>query len=168
MNETLDWWSAVFTLMTAAFGALAAFAVARWSFNRATSQALMEQRLRDIAVLDSLCFEIEVACRIASRGSVAEIPTVLLNASSNSLGLLDSDTRQALSQYAEAVHRYNGRTRRLVLYAAAKRARGDDPGAEKMSTHHTVPLQQSSKAAIVALQKLTAPGGGTTRTLTPR
>lgn len=156
MNEGISWSSSAITLLTAAVGALAAFAVARWSFNRAMSQALKEQRLRDIATLDSLCFEIEIALRIASRGSVAEIPTVLLNASSHSLGLLDPGAREVLAHYAEAVHRYNGRTRRLVLYAAAKRARGDDPGAEKISTHHTVPVQKSSTALLDALRKITA------------
>jgi hypothetical protein len=154
MDQGISWWSAFVAFGSAALGAAAATATAWWTLARNARAAREEQRQRDRDALSALLFEVEVAQRIASRGSVTELPTILLTGAASSLGALDVEARRQVAQYAEAVHRYNGRARRLVLYAAAKRARGENPGAEPVSSHHVDPVVRQSKSAIEALQRV--------------
>jgi len=154
MDPDVDWWSALLSLISAAIGAAAAIAATWWSLKRAAHLASTAQQQRERDALTALQFEMDVAHQIATGGSAAELPTVLLTAAASAMGALDPTTKHEIVAYAEAVHRYNGRAHRIVLFGAAKRARGEDPGIEKVGSEHSGPVIASATKAKSALARL--------------
>jgi hypothetical protein len=122
-------------LIGAVVGGLIAFGAAEWSFRRARGIAAAEANRKDLAILEGLITEIEVAIEIAARASTTPLPTAYLNDSMPLRTSMAPAQASALQGYAYAALRYNGRVARIVAYGMGKRAAGKAPGSERPEEH---------------------------------
>jgi hypothetical protein len=125
-------WAAV---VGAVVGGLLALAAAEWSFRRALALTESQTARHEAEVLDGLLHEIEVVLKMAEQETSSPLPIDFLRQATPLRQYMSATQRDAFSDYAQAVLRYNGRVERLVAYGAGKRAAGMAPGAEKPKSH---------------------------------
>jgi hypothetical protein len=149
----MDLAEAAVSLAAAVIGAGAAIGATFFTVRRAAEDARAEARFAERSALEALLIEMDVVERIAVAHSATILPTRMLDAGLPAVHHMGTAGKSALIQYAEAVGRYNGRVQRLVAYGAAKRARGEDPGSEKLGETHVTLVTESVGAARLAIRR---------------
>ena len=140
-------------LAGAALGGVLAFLAAEWGIRRTERVAEAEKVRQEIAVLEGLIFETEIAEDLAEGRHATALPVAYLNAAIPLHHSMGAEQLDALRTYSNAVLRYNGRVIRLIEYGGGKRASGQSPGAEKVDTHASL-VQQAAPVARDKLREL--------------
>ncbi|MFD3924903.1 hypothetical protein [Streptomyces sp. NPDC058614] len=149
--ETIE----IFTAFgSSALGALVGAAIALYSTHDASRRLAQandqEQRRAEKAALRAASLELDVAVEIANEESATDLPIQMLTTVLPIIHHMTQEQQSAMIAYSQRVLRHNGRVRRLVLYGAAKRIRGENPGAEKPD-EHAARVRSAAPAAKQAL-----------------
>lgn len=146
-------WNQLFAALAGATlgGLLTILATAAFEQRRDRQEQARRFRLRR-AQLDAFAIEVGAVERVATSGSVAEVPSAALLSAYGELSEVGVSP-EVVTNYFHAVLRYNGRVRRIIAYEAGNRAAGEDPGVVRVEKQ-APPLVEAARTMREVLDKI--------------